>query len=150
MFGRATIRLGIGPHSSWIYFLLNCDKIDSIVTEVSMKFLFQTAWTTDARGLRPATKSAFMTILQNISYVLIKSRYHAYPTDVRYVCPVLFVCSNCSIGCLRDICAIISISSVTLDPTHISNSIMSSWIRARHCYYVLWLITLRVVLHVTK
>jgi len=26
-----------------------------------------------------------MTVLQNISYILIKSRYHAYPSEVRYV-----------------------------------------------------------------
>jgi len=28
-----------------------------------------------------------MTVLQKIDYILIKSRYHAYPGDVRYVYP---------------------------------------------------------------
>jgi len=49
------------------------------------EILFQTAWTTDVSGLRPATKSAFMTVLQKIDYILIKSCYHAYPSDVQYV-----------------------------------------------------------------
>jgi len=53
---------------------------------------FQTAWTTDMSGFRPATKSSFMTALQKIDYILIKSRYHAYPSDVRYVCVGLLRC----------------------------------------------------------
>jgi len=33
-----------------------------------------------------------MTVLQKIDYILIKSRYHAYPSDVRYISSVLLDC----------------------------------------------------------
>jgi len=41
-----------------------------------------------------------MTALQKIDYILIKLHYHAYPAEVRYVCPIRLN----NTGYLQDVC----------------------------------------------
>ncbi len=46
---------------------------------------FQSGWTSDEQGLRPATREQLMDILADVEYILLKSKYDPYQREVRLV-----------------------------------------------------------------